>query len=213
MNHYKVARALFALSIFCATMEAVRIAKSGTPGYIFLIWNLVLAWIPYYIAVVIQDVNNKRKGIVFFLLWLMFFPNAPYIITDLLHLRQKGIIPLWFDVFLLISFAWTGLLLGILSLYLMQQKLRTVTTAFNTNLLILSAIVLSGYGVYLGRFLRWNSWDVLLNPVAIFYDTLQMLIHPFQHASAYSISIVAASFIGLSYLSLKLIIESKNNEL
>jgi len=145
MNCHKVVKALFALSIFCVLMEAARIVKSGTLGYIFLVWNLVLAWIPFYFSIIIQNVITKIKIILFFVLWLMFFLNAPYIITDFLHLRPKGIIPLWFDVFLPIAFAWIGLLLVILSLYLMQQKLRTAITSFSTNILILLAIALSGY--------------------------------------------------------------------
>jgi uncharacterized membrane protein len=113
------------------------------------------------------------------LLWLLFFPNAPYILTDLLHLAHpRPDVPLWFDMLLIIWFAWTGLLLGLVSLFLMHGIVirefgRVIGWGF-----VLAVGILSGLGVYIGRFLRWNSWDLLLQPLVRISDLMYYAAHP-----------------------------------
>lgn len=176
----------------------------GTATFLFLLWNLFLAWIPYWIALTIAPVYDRTKSILLIggllFAWLLFLPNAPYILTDLLHLRNRAPIPYWFDMMLLISFAWTGLLLGLTALYevhlfLAKQFSRTIGW---TGIFI--AITLSGLGVYIGRFLRWNSWDILTQPVHLFSDLIEILLHPYSFYGSGSI-VVFAAFFFLSYLT------------
>jgi uncharacterized membrane protein len=150
--------------------------------YAFLLWNLFLAWVPYLAALRFERAWRRGRPRVFlglwFCLWLAFLPNAPYIITDLKHLRPLEPIPYWFDAALLFSAACTGLLLGLLSLYEVHRVfLRWFSAGFAWSLVVMT-VGLSGFGVWLGRFQRWNSWDVVTRPDALFSDILRSLSQP-----------------------------------
>jgi uncharacterized membrane protein len=177
-----------AISFFLAWLHTF---ISGSDSYLFLIFNLGLAWIPFLSA--LAAYAARRNRITFYLvmpfctlIWLIFFPNAPYMLTDFQHLATTNPnSPLWFDVILLIWFAWTGLLLGISSLYLMQD---IVTKTFNRTvgwIFAISVTLLSSVGVYLGRFLRWNSWDILQDPLPIAKDMVVIVRHPILNFSSY----------------------------
>ena len=185
-NRYKIA--IFALllgaSIFSVFLVIARMAYSDSQQYRGLIWNLFLAWIPFVLAYIAYSLSWKRFWLyivipIFAFLWLIFFPNAPYILTDLQYLsRTSSDAPLWFDIILLVWFSWTGMLLGLISLYLMHEIVqrwfgRWVGWAF---VLIVSGF--SSAGIYVGRFLRWNSWDILGNPSELAVDILGLVIDP-----------------------------------
>ena len=117
-----------ALIAWCVALLMLRIERSQSVSYVFLVWNLFLAAIPFGAALVWEALDKLRRLLVLqwcmFLVWLVFLPNAPYIVTDFLHLRQRHSIPLWFDVLLLISSAGTGLLLGYGSVMIVQRIMR-----------------------------------------------------------------------------------------
>ncbi|MBT3337413.1 MAG: DUF1361 domain-containing protein [Anaerolineae bacterium] len=172
---------LAASSATCISLVGARVAYSDSGRYISLIWNLFLAWIPFVLAYLAYALSWRRWLLyfvipIFAFLWLIFFPNAPYLITDVQHLADGlGEAPVWYDVILLIWFSWTGLLLGIVSLYLMQQIVKNTFSKFFGWLLVFSVSILSSIGVYLGRFLRWNSWDIWQNPIEILRDAWKLL--------------------------------------
>jgi len=176
----------------------------GTATFLFLLWNLFLAWIPYWISLAVAPFYERTKSLTFIsiilFVWLLFLPNAPYILTDLLHLRDRAPIPYWYDLMLLISFAWTGLLLGLTSLYEVHLFLTKRFSKTIGWIGIFTAITLSGLGVYIGRFLRWNSWDILTQPIQLFTDLIEILLHPYSFYGSGSI-IVFAAFFFLSYLT------------
>jgi len=172
--HNKYRLTIFALlagaSIFSVLIWRVRTVYSGSYNYGFLIWNLFLAWIPFMIAYFTYTVTFNRKWIYVIIpiaafFWLLFFPNAPYILTDFQHLAGTwgGDVPVWYDVMLLIWFSFTGLLLGMVSLFLMQEIIRREFGRWVGWGFVLFVAVLSSAGVYVGRFLRWNSWDIFEN--------------------------------------------------
>jgi len=137
--------------------------------------------------------------------WLLFFPNAPYLITDLFHLDTRPGVPLWYDLALILSCAWNGLMLAYASLSdmqrLVQQRLGSVIGwAFATL-----ALLLSSFGIYLGRYLRFNSWDVLANPIALFYDILNRLLHPFTFPGTWGVTLVFGVFLLLGYGTVRLL--------
>ena len=101
--------------------------------------------------------------------WLAFLPNAPYIITDLFHIRHVQEPLLWFDTITLFLFALTGLLAGLYATLVAHRMLRPLAGSFWSWALMLGAQVLSGFGIYLGRFGRWNSWNVLTKPMDLFH--------------------------------------------
>ncbi len=171
-------------SIVCTALVRFRISATGSIQYAFLVWNLFLAWIPFGIAYFTYITSIRRHWLyvivpVSALLWLIFFPNAPYILTDLQHLSYgSGDVPVWYDVILLIWFSFTGLFLGMVSLFLMQEIVRREFGRWFGWGFVLIVAGLTSIGVYMGRFLRWNSWDVLGNFGGMAQFTLHYILHP-----------------------------------
>lgn len=163
-----------------------RIYWSQQVIYQNLIWNLFLAWLPYLFCLGVAAIHQAHPSwwwamIVPAVLWVIFLPNAFYIVTDLIHLKNQEIIPLWYDAGFLSIIAWTGLFLAVGSLYTMQKIVHSYAgkiVGWGFALIIIGS---SGYGVYLGRFLRWNSWDILNEPLEIISDSLSPLTNPLHY--------------------------------
>ncbi len=181
-------------------------ALRGTTGFLFLVWNLFLAWIPYWISISIGPAYKHygSKIIIACLLvtWLLFFPNAPYILTDLLHLRSRAPIPKWYDMMLIASFAWTGLILGLLSLYEVQLFLKKQIGNILAWTISITSIFLCGFGIYVGRFLRWNSWDIITHPISLLSQVSDVILNPGIYGNTVGISIVLGMFLLLAYLKM-----------
>jgi uncharacterized membrane protein len=174
----KYSLALFALltvsSLICIGLFAARATTSESDRYAFLVWNLFLAWIPLGYAWIAYTSTRLPKIFKILLigacafLWLIFFPNAPYILTDFQHLAKvNGEAPVWYDVIMLLWFSWSGLLLGMISLAFMQKIVARWLGNFSSWVFVIGVTILSSFGIYVGRFLRWNSWDVLLKPLKL----------------------------------------------
>ncbi|HYG50864.1 MAG TPA: DUF1361 domain-containing protein [Flavobacteriales bacterium] len=196
------------LTVCCFGLSMFRCMYAGTPGFIFLNWNLFLAFIPWALTTwaVIKPAIHQSKLKVLLVLgsWLVFFPNAPYILTDLFHLNMSSTMPRWFDLVLILSFAWTGLLFGVLSLLdlekIMQDTVKPVYVAIGSSALLFA----SSFGIYLGRFLRFNSWDVITEPYALMHDVGVRVIHPFDYPKTWGVTIFMGLFLNMVYWSLKL---------
>lgn len=171
-----------AASFGSVLLVGARVAYSDSGRYTQMIWNLFLAWIPFVLAYLAYALSWKRPLLyfvipIFAFLWLIFFPNAPYLITDLQDLGNGfGEAPFWYDIMLQIWFSWTGLLLGVVSLYLMQEIVRKVFGKIAGWVFVFSVSLLSSIGVYLGRFLRFNSWDIWQNPVDVLSDSAKLVL-------------------------------------
>jgi len=193
-------------TIFSVAIWRVRVEFSGSGRYGFLIWNLFLAWIPFIISYFTHTLTVKRKWIYVVVplaafLWLIFFPNAPYILTDFQHLAYNSSeLPVWYDVMMLIWFAFTGLLLGIVSLFLMQEIMRREFGRWVGWTFVAVVTGLSSAGVYMGRFLHWNSWDLLRDPAGIALYSLARLQDPSLQSIGF-IGLFAAFFLFL-YITL-----------
>jgi len=185
-HKYKIAvfALLAAASAICIALVGARIAYSDSRRYISLVWNLFLAWIPFILAYMAYLLSWRRTLMllvipVFAFLWFIFFPNAPYILTDLQHLGDGvGKVPLWYDVVLLIWFSWTGMLLGVVSLNLMQEIITRQLGRVPGWIFVLLAAGLTSVGMYVGRFIRLNSWDVLQDPSGTAADLFGWLADP-----------------------------------
>ncbi len=185
---------LIVASVICVSLVVARRLYTGSHGYTNLIWNLFLAWIPFVLAFVAYLLSWRRRRMYFAIpafafLWLIFFPNAPYILTDLQHLGPyASSAPTWYDVILLIWFSWTGMLLGIVSLNLMQEIIRREMGRGAGWVFVVVVSALTGIGIYLGRFLRVNSWDIFQNPALLTTDIPDWITDP---------SVRSVGFIGL----------------
>ncbi len=158
--------AVLVAGTFALALLVARVLYTGQLTYLFLAWNLWLAVVPLVLA------EPERGGPVRFVLWWLFFPNAPYLVTDLVHLEPRSA-PYWFDIGMLVAFAWAGLLAGSMALERMYARVEGRAL----RALFLGSVALSsGFAIWLGRFLRLNSWDPLLRPwtsLAIVSDALR----------------------------------------
>lgn len=198
--------ALFAGSLFCIALVAVRNNHTGDANFRYLIWNLFLAWIPFALAVFVYDRWRRRgAGLTLFVLgalWLLFFPNAPYIATDFVHLERSPGVPYWYDAVTIAAFAWMGVLLGFASLYLMQTVVRQWRGQLVGWTFAVIAIGLGSLGIYLGRFLRLNSWDALEHP-----SVLPRILHavardPFAYQEAIAVTLLFTFALSFAYFLL-----------
>jgi len=202
---------LLSLSIaFSCLMVLARIVYTGRLTFIFLIWNLFLAWLPYLVT------NTMRRRaarmsvgsgfICWFVVWLLLIPNSFYIITDLFHLNNQsivGAVPQWFDLALILSFTWNGLLLGVLSVRQMEKMVKAVWPSCSELIFVYPIMWLNALGVYVGRWLRFNSWDVVTNPFSLVRDIGAILVHPIQYRFAWAMIMCYSVFMTLIYLTLK----------
>jgi uncharacterized membrane protein len=197
---------LVAGSLFCASLVLVRNVHTGNANFRYLIWNLFLAWIPFTLAIVVYDRWRRRgPGATLFALgalWLLFFPNAPYIGTDFVHLQHDSMAPYWYDAVTIAAFAWMGLLLGFASLYLMQTVVRQWRGVVWSWAFAVVAIGLGSLGIYLGRFLRLNSWDALEHP-----SVIPRLLHgvardPFAYQEAIAVTLLFTVALSFAYFLL-----------
>jgi len=203
-------------SALCVLLLLLRMQWSGHLFYVFLVWNLFLAWIPFLCSVLLAEAKENQRSKYFMLLlfggWLLFFPNSPYIVTDLFHLRVKEGIPLWFDLVLILSFAWNGLLLGFASLFEIRRFLGSYLSAGVVNAFTVFLMVLCSFGIYLGRYPRWNSWDIISNPVALFADIFNMLLHPTENTRMVGVTFFFSLFLIAAYCTLAALIRNFNTE-
>jgi uncharacterized membrane protein len=193
---------LLVASALCVATVELRIRHSHDPSYRFLDWNLFLAWIPLVFALAAHAASGRRRGYVtvpFGLLWLLFFPNAPYMLTDFIHLQESSTTPLWYDGLMISSFAWTALVLGFVSLYLMQTIWRRAVGSLMGWIGVIGALALGSLGVYIGRFVGYNSWDALLHPVQVARVINAHLENPFHQPRLEESVIVLTGFLTIAY--------------
>jgi len=204
---------MIALTLFCFCLSVFRYFYSDTKMFVFLNWNLFLAAISWILTtlLVIKPKLCESKFCLFALMgvWLLFFPNAPYILTDLFHLRLNLAMPVWFDLLLVLSFAWAGLLFGFLSLWDIEQFLSHFIKRKHITVLSIALLFLGSFGIYIGRYLRWNSWDIISQPFALMYDIGDRIINPFSHPRTWGMTILMGLFLNILYWSFRLIRERK----
>lgn len=197
---------LFLLLI--AALLLLRITYAGSVRYLFLLWNLFLAWVPFQLSLWIihrpqMPVWQRRMLVI---TWLLFFPNALYIITDLIHIRHLADrVPVWFDALLLFAASLCGLLMAFLSLYQVERSVFRKMGKRLATWLVVGSLFLGSFGVYLGRFLRWNSWHVVTRPDELFSGILQIFSHPFAQVRVWVVSILFTGFFYFLYYAAKAI--------
>jgi uncharacterized membrane protein len=186
-------KALLIASVGVSAGVAVRVVYLHSLDATNLVWNLFLAWIPLALALVFYD--GARRGAsagrlaAVGLLWLLFLPNAPYIVTDLKWLGHYDSGTYWFDALLIGGAAAIGLVLGFLSLYLVQAVVVRRLGRRAGWTLAFGALAASGVGVYLGRFQRWNSWDVFTEPMKVVGKLASAALDPLAHGRPLALSV------------------------
>ena len=194
-------KVLIASTFFSMLLLMVRMAATETIFYAFLLWNLFLAAIPFAITtyLVSQPQMSRLRLALWFIPWLLFLPNAPYIVTDLMHLQWDRHGYLWLDVLVVTSFAWNGLILCFLSLIDMHDLLNKHLSQRKAFWSIIGVLFLCGFGIYLGRFLRWNSWDIIQHPDLLLKDILVRFIYPMKHLKTWGVTLGFGAFLSLGF--------------
>lgn len=195
INYFTI---FLALSSIACIMGVTRVILTKEVTFLFLVWNLFLCWVPFLISVVIyrscvtsRIKNNKLFILILGLVWLLFFPNAPYMITDYIHFSYIDfLVPpeniyssfainndfiIWYDFILFSLFIFTGFLIGLYSMFLIHTVLKEKFNNRTGWFFVLFIYLLSGFGIYLGRFLRFNSWDLFLDPLNLFSRIISII--------------------------------------
>jgi uncharacterized membrane protein len=200
--------------LFSCLLVAARIYHTGKLTFVFMPWNLFLAYVPYFISTSLTRMSPAgtptRLGprtdhflrITGLIAWLLFIPNSFYILTDLYHLadNHRNIrVPEWFDLILILSFAWNGLLLGILSTRQVEKLLAPNASFLGRWVFLYPIMWLNALGVFIGRYLRYNSWDIFNNPLDLLRDIITMIAHPLRHHDAWSMIFCYSILLTLIY--------------
>jgi len=200
-----VLAASLALSVL---LVAGRVALTGRLFFLFMLWNLLLAVVPYAISTMLLTARGPLRARILLpagAAWLLFFPNAPYILTDFYHLEARPGVPLWYDLVLIVSCAWNGLMLAYASLSDMQRLVQQRLGFWPGWVFAAVALLLSGFGIYLGRYLRFNSWNILTNPLALFFDIMNRVMHPFSFPGTWGVTLVFGLFLLLGYATVRML--------
>lgn len=187
---------------FCILLLIIRFIWTETLFLGFMLWNLFLACIPLLISSLITYFKFLQKPILFSLLvpiWILFLPNAPYMITDIIHIQKSSDVTMWLDLLIIFSFAMYGLALAYTSVLQIKEILKRYFSKHTLKFLIFCIWFLCGFGIYLGRVLRWNSWDVLNNPLDLLGDIGKRVLFPIEHLSSWLFAIGFGTFLTLFF--------------
>ncbi len=196
---------VFLLNLFaclgCCIVLNVRFHLAGHNYYAFMLWNLFLAAIPLGLSLGLRRVDRLVFALPLLAVWLLFFPNAPYVLTDLMHLNEHpSNVPKWLDLLMLLSFAFVSLWFGFQSLHIVQQwftQKYSQTTAWCVSV---GSLGLSGFGIYLGRFERWNSWDLLRRPGSLLGRIASHVLDPLAHTNTWGFTLGFGMMLIFAYL-------------
>lgn len=189
---------------FSMSLLVIRYLYSPGEEYRFYPWNTFLAAIPYVVSTLL--VHWKKLNVLAFIwigLWLLFFPNAPYLITDIFHYELRLPVPFWYDLILVISFAWNGLILGMASLFNIEKFLSRHLKPIWVFICEIASLILCSYGIFIGRFLRFNSWDIVSDPKTLVYASAHHILIPQNYAKLWVFTLLFAVLLGVIYFTLK----------
>jgi uncharacterized membrane protein len=204
-KRFTMAERMLILSMaFTILLLVFRIFYSGTLNYIFLSWNLFLAGIPVLFSRKLMQHNKfTMYTALLFTGWLLFFPNAPYVITDIIHYRERWPVPKWYDLLLVTSAAWNGLAAGFISLLQVEIFFSRFLSQRKLMLLVFSCLFLCGYGIYIGRFLRYNSWDIISSPLQLAGESVRHFVSPLKYFRVWEFTLLFSVMLSLFYFTIR----------
>ncbi|MGN6490988.1 MAG: DUF1361 domain-containing protein [Agriterribacter sp.] len=205
MKHKNPNQSFIYLSLaFTLLMIGARMVYTREPYGLYLIWNLFLAWLPFALSLLLNKTYIKQwLYYLVLVVWLLFFPNAPYIITDFFHLEPRSPVPYWYDLLILFWASWNGCILGFISLMNVERSLSNRYSRKWVNMSVYIFIILCAFGVYAGRFLRWNSWDVVANPHDIVNDVKFIALNPEDNLRTWGVTFFFSLLMIVCYKTLK----------
>ncbi len=189
---------------FSMCLLLFRFWYSGTLAYGFYIWNTFLALIPYWCSIGLGKMKKPNLAALFLgITWLLFLPNAPYLITDMLHYEESSTAPYWYDIFIVITAAWNGIALGLISLMNIEKFLAKHLSPKWVTVSVFLSLLLCSYGVFIGRFNRFNSWDIFTKPFELFWTSAHHILLPNLYPKAWAFTLICSILLSLVYFTLK----------
>ncbi len=203
------------LSLLCLGLFIIRLVLTREWRYLFVPENLLLAWLPLILArLLVEQLRHHRwaspQNLLVTFLWLFFLPNTWYVLTDFVHVYPTGEISQLFDIIMIASLVFCGFILGFASLYMVHKQLIKRLSAQATSWLVVLVLLFSSFGIYLGRVLRWNSWDVIKNPGGLLLNVSDRIIDPFGHPRALNITTLFFTLLSVMYLAIWLVLHPSN---
>ncbi|HVC36731.1 MAG TPA: DUF1361 domain-containing protein [Candidatus Dormibacteraeota bacterium] len=211
--------ALLVASLMSGALFLYQMVVNRNLAYSYLPWNLILAWLPFLFSLRLTQVLRTKlwsswEALAWSGLWLVFVPNSFYMISDFIHLKEVPVANVLFAAVLFSSFIYTAVLLGLSSLFLVHQSLNKRLLPKLSAGIISGVLLLCSIAVYIGRDLRWNSWDVVVNPVGLLFDLSDRLLHPNAYpqmiVTISSFFILLSSMYGLAWFGLKQVARSSH---
>ncbi len=192
--HRRVIYALALTNSVSVLLFGLRLLGAENARYWFMLWNLLLAWIAPLIAWWLTHRLRKTAwrqwgNIVLTILWLGFLPNSFYMVSDLIHVHQTGEVSIIFDAVMFTSFIFNGFIAGYLGTLLVHQQLNYRMRRRYSFSIITGIFALCGYAIYLGRVLRWNTWDALLHPAGLLFDVSDNILRPLEHPQSFVVTL------------------------
>lgn len=214
-NSVTISLLMATLLVVCLCL--IRFGYTQKITFFFLLWNLFLAWIPYFCAIFWKNFRHKSGRNLWMqnlplVFCILFLPNAPYIITDLIHLKNTMGSYKLLDEALVFTCAWNGLMLFMATLHIINKELKNYVSPIWNQLIILVIIFISGFGIYVGRYLRFNSWDILSSPFKLINATADVIFNPFENMRAWAVTLFFATLLWISFLFLKSYVGKEETE-
>ena len=199
-------------SALCLGLFVFRLLVTGVSRYWFVPENLLLAWLALFFGwVLVQQLQNRGwrnwRSLILTVLWLLFLPNAWYVMTDFIHVFDSGEISYLYDIAMITALTLTGFLLGFTSLFMVHRQLLKRLDIFSSALLIGAVILLTSFAIYLGRDLRWNTWDIFTNPSGLMLNITDRLINPFGYPRALNVTAILFVLISTIYFAIWLFLK------
>ncbi len=194
------------LSGLCLALYFIRVEVTGSWRYYFIVENLLLAWLPLIFSWwLVRRLASRRwfswGNVILSLLWLIFLPNTWYVLTDFVHLEPTGQISEVYDVVMIAALVFSGFILGFASLYVIHRQLRRRFGELSAAAAVSAVLLVSSFAIYLGRDLRWSTWDIVKNPSGIILNVSDRLIHPLSYSRAINMTGLFFVVLGLFYLA------------
>lgn len=211
MRLYWSAQTRVALALVTASLTSIGLFFAGamrnhSMSFSYLMWNLFLAWLPLIFTVLLERILRRKLwsswlALAMTALWLIFLPNSFYMISDFIHIQDVRRVDILYDVIMMTSFIVNGVILGYLSVYSIHRQLVARLRPRNANVIIGLVFFLCSFAIYLGRDLRWNSWDVLVNPGGILIDVSDRILnptaYPLMFTTTIGFTVLLVSFYGV----------------
>jgi uncharacterized membrane protein len=200
----------FALVLACAVSIGLYLSgamRNHSEDFWYLAPNLGLAFIPLLLAIWLQSLLRRQAWksplpLIITLLLILFLPNSFYVVSDFIHLQEIPRIDIVQDVVMLAQFSFTGLAFGFISLFILHQELLKRVSERIASTVIATLLLLSSFAIYLGRDLRWNSWDIAVQPFTLVSDVVRRLLDPFAYPETFTITFSFFVMLGSMYIVL-----------